>query len=497
LCVCLLIFSGWYYIHRNKLNVSNQGGVIVTPDKSGRYMVSLAGGSNIANNTVMNETICICFYDLTQMFGSTIADYVYNLEQTTRGAGLAWFRRYFPKEYYSYDSGSLQSVNTSAHRTNGFNQWDEQWESGYFSSTGVASASSTAIRSKNFIKCLPNTTYYGQIGYSGASLFVCWYDSSQTFISRQDIRKTTNTSPANAQYFKICTGTNYTATYQNDICINLHWDGERDGEYEAYVEHTYPLGNVELRGIPKLDANNELYYDGDTYESDGTVTRRFGIVDLGSLTYTANSHQTLGDYFYASVGNLGIKYVGAFATTKYDTVTPKYSYTKRNSTDFIDKTFTFDGSTGSVTQIQFKDSAYSDASTFKTSLSGIYLLYELATPTTESADAFQNPQIVDDWGTEEYVDRPSTAGTPTRDVAIPVGHDSMYQANLRAKLEMAPDSPSDGNGDYVVRQTDGINEYVKLVIPTELPSNPSEDGTYILKATVSGGTTTLSWEVQS
>lgn len=40
----------------------------------------------------------------------------------------------------------------------------------------------------------------------------------------------------------------------------------------------YPLDdNLELRGIPKLDSNNELYYDGDTYASDGTVTRKYGI----------------------------------------------------------------------------------------------------------------------------------------------------------------------------------------------------------------------------
>jgi hypothetical protein len=118
---------------------------------------------------------------------------------------------------------------------------------------------------------------------------------------------------------------------------------------------------------------------------------------------------------------------------------------------------------------------------------------ELATPTTETADPYQTPQIVDDFGTEEYVDAGVTAATPTRDVAIPVGHETTYQANLRAKLEMAPDSPSDGDGDYIVRQTNGTNEYAKLVIPTELPTAPSGDGEYSLKVTVADGVATLSW----
>ena len=120
-----------------------------------------------------------------------------------------------------------------------------------------------------------------------------------------------------------------------------------------------------------------------------------------------------------------------------------------------------------------------------------HIVIPLTTPTTESATPFQSPQVVDDFGTEEYVDAGVTASTPTRDVAIPVGHESQYSANLRAKLEMAPDSPSGGDGDYLVRQTSGENEYVKYVSP--VPTLPSEDGTYSLKCTVSGSTKTLSW----
>jgi hypothetical protein len=85
-------------------------------------------------------------------------------------------------------------------------------------------------------------------------------------------------------------------------------------------------------------------------------------------------------------------------------------------------------------------------------MSGVYLVYELATPTTETADAYQNPQICDGYGTEEYVDE--------RAVAIPVGHETEYVKNMDKLL---------------------------------LPSTPTADGTYTLKCTVSGGTPTLSW----
>ena len=48
-------------------------------------------------------------FDLTQMFGSTIADYIYSLERSTAGAGVAWFRNLFPKDYYPYDNSYTET----------------------------------------------------------------------------------------------------------------------------------------------------------------------------------------------------------------------------------------------------------------------------------------------------------------------------------------------------------------------------------------------------
>ena len=58
------------------------------------------------------------FFDLTQMFGTAIADYVYSLEQAVEGSGIAWLKSYgfFTKDYYAYDTGSLQSVCTSGRK---------------------------------------------------------------------------------------------------------------------------------------------------------------------------------------------------------------------------------------------------------------------------------------------------------------------------------------------------------------------------------------------
>lgn len=428
----------------------------------------------------------LMLFDLTVMFGTTIADYIYSLEQANEGAGVAWFKKLFPKPYYEYNAGELLSVEgLQSHDMVGFNAWDEEWEVGTIDyNTGANYANTTRIRSKNYIPVLPDTVYTYTQGGTATGLTTgraCFYDADKNFIAGSQYfpngQSTFNshctfTTPANACYMRISPSQVYGASYKNDICINLHWDGERDGEYEPYVKHSYPLDDsLTLRGIPKLDSNNKLYYDGDIYEADGTVTRKYGIVDLGTLTFTDNGaitggvqyKTTLSDKKYGTLNIMCSKFVAVYPSTDIGTMSG------RDSSGLV-----------------VFNSTEATAAAFKTAMSGVYLVYELATPTTEQASPYTNPQIVDDFGTEEYV----------TDSIVPVGHVTKYMPNLKAKLEMAPDSPSD-NGDYIVRHTNGLNEYVPLVIPTELPAMPTgSDGTYVLKATVTNGTAVLSWEAE-
>jgi hypothetical protein len=76
------------------------------------------------------------------------------------------------------------------------------------------------------------------------------------------------------------------------------------------------------------------------------------------------------------------------------------------------------------------DERFTDKSTADTILASEkpHFVYELAAPTTESADPFRNLQICDPDGTEEFV---STS-------LVPVGHVTRYPENLRAKIEGLP-----------------------------------------------------------
>lgn len=394
----------------------------------------------------------MCF-DLTAMFGSTIADYAYTLESGTAGAGIAWLKKYgyFTKPYYPYKAAALESVKTSAHRTYGFNAYNP--------STGKAKVVGGMV--------YQITGAYTALSLDGTSITP---DANGYF-----------TPSANGEL--TVTGGNGTTT-----CVHLKWDGERDGEYEPYEEHTYALDDVELRGIPKLDASNNLYADGDRYLPDGTVTRRYG-----TYTFTGNESfirfyaRSNGEYYFTISGITGIKYSSS-STDKIGIVSNQYGVNMYSANEVYNSTLYGFYEGANSDEIRACLPNVIDAATAKTWFQNnpTTIVFELATPTTESADAYTELQICDDFGTEEFVD------AATRDFEMPCGSVAVYQPNLRAKLEMAPNSP-DGDGDYLVRQTNGTNEYVLFSEVKELPDMPTTDGTYVLKCTVADGTATLSW----
>lgn len=443
-------------------------------------------GALSENDTVQIKNIMAI--DLTQMFGSTIADYIYSLETATAGAGVAWFRKLFPKDYYAYNAGELMSVQAASHKMVGFNQWDEEWEVGGISTSNGGNINQQRLRSKNFIPLVVGQEYNFHNGPRGnAAIF--YYDHNKALVTSGSLGTAENIRfTANYPYMRFVEP-NITS-YSNNICINLHWDGERDGEYEPYAEHVYDLDpDLELRGIPKLDANNNLYYDGDTYESDGTVTRKYRdiLIDGGvnGMSFTGSFGAT--DYGFAVYINTGL------GNRTANAISDKF-VAKANSGYASMPLYSFVGTSGAnVTWVFILPSSVTTTAEANAWAQNnpFHIMIPVRVQTIESADPYQNPQIVDDFGTEEYVDAGVTASTPTRDVAIPVGHDTHYQSNLRAKLEMAPDSPTNGDGDYIVRQTNGENAYVKLV--KELPESPSQDGTYHLKCTVSSGVASYAW----
>ena len=361
------------------------------------------------------------------MFGSTIADYVYSLEQSSTGSGLAWLRSYgfFTEDYYDYNSGELKSVsNLVSHDMTGKNlcpTFTSGTESGLtytVNEDGSVHVTGTNTGTKFWAVqlTLPKGTYVltgaptnGQLtlrsargGGAPSSAFSGTLDDfgngatftvSETASAWLNIRSTAGT---------------HDKTYYPMIRLS----SVTDDTYEPYTLHSYPLGDVTLRGLPKLNGN-ALYWDGDTYESNGTVTRKYGVVDLGTLTwYSVSGGRVKTNATIATSAKPANTARANIIATNY--VNAESNYALANDTSLLGYiAIATDG--GAVVRLR-------DGETTPTG----YLVYELATPTTETADTYTNPQWVDPNGTEKYT-------LSTNAFPMPVGHETTYSTDIGSK----------------------------------------------------------------
>lgn len=386
--------------------------------------------NNLSVGTAIDFTVKPIFVNLTRLLGSTIANYVYSLEQSTAGSGIAWLKSYgfLGKDYYAYNNGSLVSVKTSEHRTTGKNQLRNSASTlttngitftvnsdGSVNVNGTATANAF-LEMANLYLLQAGTYIVSGSTDSNASIII-----RETNAAGTPLAASPSDSPAGSGTSQFTRDGSNTigvvlrvpsgATLNNvKIYPMIRFADVSDTTFEPYTVHSYPLGNDDLRGIFKL-SNGNLYADGDVKTSDGHIQRRYTIVDLGTLNWEYvpnwNGHP-VHTVVLSTAKGWGDNVVGNF-------ICPKYTSMSRN------QLYALDGSGMSINpskSIAVRDYAYTSASAFKTAMSGVYLIYELATPTTETADSFASPQIVDPNGTEEYVD--------TRDVPVPVGHRTTY-----------------------------------------------------------------------
>lgn len=391
------------------------------------YIYGLSANYNIQ---VRNAVVI----DLTQMLGSTTADYIYSLEQATAGAGVAFFTKYFGNGYRAYDAGSLQGALVSGHKTIGVNQWDEVWElGGIDANTGQNYPASARLRSKNHIPALPNTTYYFHMDskYSVTGWYgVMCYDSDKNYID--DIYPYVNntfTTLPNTAYIRFFIPDGWDGqTYNRGICVNIS-NADINGKYYPYEEHTYDIEPEDLNGVFVLD-NGELKADGDVRRADGSKAVRYGEVDLGELDWVYYTGGT-NPIFQATVSDMVNNLTSG---TNPKIVCPKYNVAPVNARSTFSENE--DNSISIINGnnvVLVRNTSYTDADVFKTAMSGRKLVYPLATPTEDTAEPFEEYQACKPYGTEQYILDDSQI------VPIPAGHNTKYfedpLANIMARLD--------------------------------------------------------------
>ena len=408
---------------------------IVTSNETNYFCVGSRESLDTSYSFQVRECSSI---DLTATFGTTVANRLYALEQAQAGTGIAKAKEILVKDYYPYNVTAFTHTKTSGKVNNGFNQWDEQYEGGNLNdNTGLPLPDASSCRSKNYCECFENTAYYVK---SSIRTDICWYGAGYEYITKSKVtQNSVITSKPGAKYFKLCFPNN---TTPGEVCINLHWDGERDGEYEAYQEWNYPVEDIELKGILSLDASDNWVADGDEYLPSGVVDGYAVELTLANLewhTYSSGAGKT----FYAGLSNTLAS--ALFSCNKYAVAG---STTAVIALD--DKTIKLRLSDN---RVFVRDDSCESTSALVTALAGVIGIILTTTPTQTAAESYTELQNDSNWGTEHWL--------TTGDVVIPVFSTCEYIPDLKAKLETAPESPTE-DGDYIMHRENGLNSYGSL-----------------------------------
>lgn len=323
----------------------------------------------------------INYYDLTLMFGS-------GNEPTS----VEEFEKMFPADYYPYAAGEIVSAGVESIVKQGKNLFD--YTDKIYYGANASKVENGIVYTKGLTTTVLNIPTI--IGNKYTLSFKVKSNAANQGGLRWSLQKGKNTSYAHdSSLIKLEVGYAANTEYQAvvpfvadtdfvSLCtiVGMVYDvqlenGDIATDYSPYYQTGYPIPDA-IKALPGYGwsagtARNYVDYENKKY------VQCVGSVDLGTLNWGINTTSTVGNHFYAPAKHLNFKYLGAFGTTIYNALCSKYRTVARSSNVFVDKTLAIDGVTV-VSQIQVKDTAYTDATAFKQAMQGVILYYELETP---------------------------------------------------------------------------------------------------------------------
>lgn len=146
----------------------------------------------------------------------------------------------------------------------------------------------------------------------------------------------------------------------------------------AVGDTAYPIPEA-IRNLPGYGwsagtAKNYVDYENKKYY------KCVDSMDLGMVNWQVETSPIFGTYFSTFVDSKKFKKIGDFTQKRHNILCDRYITVKRSVSEYVDKTILLDGTAAIVTQIQVKDTDYTDAAAFKQAMQGVILYYELANP---------------------------------------------------------------------------------------------------------------------
>lgn len=355
----------------------------------GRFVVMLYG-KGVSGGTVSGK---FSLFDLTQMFGS-------GNEPT-----LEECQKIFSADYYPYDAGTLKSFPVKTVKSVGKNLIDSSKEKdNYFIQSANGGMSSwTGSKCTDFIKVEAGEKYY----FSGMNTLNsgntgAMYDFNKKYVGpiNDDINIRPITIPNGVAYIRLTIWKN---NFLNTEMAQLE-KGSVATDFTPYIESTIDLSS----------ATTDMKSAGSVSDEwqNGKVTKRVGVVDLGTLVWNYYSNS---DVFWAKLPSRKA------STNGHRLLCNKY--TSYDGFENLQNKGICVSWLAEDTDIAIKDTSFgTDTSAFKSAMSGVMLYYELATPTEETVPL-----------TEQFIDVESN-GTLTfisdETVQMPIESTTKFVVNL-------------------------------------------------------------------
>lgn len=346
---------------------SGSSAVIYNQTQSEISLGKATGISGFAVGTVFNDVkIKIQIFDLTAMFGS-------GNEPST----VEEFEAMFPNDYYPYNVGEIISAGTESVVEQGKNLWNID---GYTASDLVdLKTGYWGVK----LNVKPNSTYcisvtrdtvlsgiYGKLmGADKRNIGFFGHTTTSAINAYTGHPITFQTANENYVYVAINSFKGFD-TWKSDFQKYFpSFQIEKSSTataYAPYHSNEYPIPEA-IKALPGYGwsagtARNYVDYENKKY------VQCVNSVDLGTKNWRMYKDGDYTPFFYLNA-------VSDIRGGTSNFLCPKYQYVKIGVTDSASGLYVLENTT-----VRVRDTAYTDAATFKQAMQGVMLYYELATP---------------------------------------------------------------------------------------------------------------------
>lgn len=346
---------------------SGSSAVIYNQTQSEISLGKATGISGFAVGTVFNDVkIKIQIFDLTAMFGSG------NEPSTVKE-----FEAMFPNDYYPYNVGEIISAGTESVVEQGKNLWNID---GYTASDLVdLKTGYWGVK----LNVKPNSTYcisvtrdtvlsgiYGKLmGADKRNIGFFGHTTTSAINAYTGHPITFQTANENYVYVAINSFKGFD-TWKSDFQKYFpSFQIEKSSTataYAPYHSNEYPIPEA-IKALPGYGwsagtARNYVDYENKKY------VQCVNSVDLGTKNWRMYKDGDYTPFFYLNA-------VSDIRGGTSNFLCPKYQYVKIGVTDSASGLYVLENTT-----VRVRDTAYTDAATFKQAMQGVMLYYELATP---------------------------------------------------------------------------------------------------------------------